>query len=834
MAFSEMGIEAVAKGIDSFEGSLDKMKRSIGEVGRAADNDTTYIGNFNAALGDLALVGFATACGIAVAGITAISGALTLAIKEASEAEKIWTKLGAALFATNDSMAQGTLMTVKMAQELAMQFRDLADGSDETIASIIDMAVRMGNITANELPTFIQRTLDLAAATGMDAVSAARLLAQAYEDPISALGRFRKLGIQFTDAEEKQIKTLMAVGKVAEANKIIMDRLGVATGGQAAAASATFSGQLETLKNHIGEVFEEIGNNLLPILTPLIGKFLEFIDRVGPPLINFFTNNIIPAVKTVVDWLTTLLSLDTSQLENMLPDWVVTLWEDLNTAWDGIVKAWNENLQPALDGLAKWWADNSEDIISAASGIAGELGKIASQAITEGMDLLAEAIKNITSWLTDHKQDIKDGLGAIEKFVVDHGDQIKDFFKVVAAISLAQLALDLVSVGVGLAGVAAPYIALGAVAIALATIYDVGEKAAKRNMTDEEWEKLAPSEKAVASIKASFEELGKAITVTADEGTLGGDLNKWGADQGANIGQGIVDGLVKKLWETDWGSAILTAIAAGGQAVSGEKDTAAFEPAFFASLSLSVLNGLITELEKTDWGKAILDSINKGFVTTAGGETVFDNTTFFSNLALNFATQFGTELSKIDWLGTITSFANLGAGIAGAIINAVVLDLINGATDYVELIGAALQYVWDQITNDFDDSAFQKIGAAIISGLIVGLNSKWADLKKKIDEIISSIPEWVKDMLGIASPSKVFEKIGKNMMLGLELGTDKGAENSTIQKTINSVVMPPVVSNSPMTRNQTVNNEKNILEGATINNNTGFDLGAFAETVRNA
>jgi hypothetical protein len=241
-------------------------------------------------------------------------------------------------------------------------------------------------------------------------------------------------------------------------------------------------------------------------------------------------------------------------------------------------------------------------------------------------------------------------------------------------------------------------------------------------------------------------------------------------------------------------------------------------------------------LGKTEWGKIVLDAINAGFVTPADGAERFDTSTFFFNLASGFATQFATELGKVDWLGTITAFANLGAGIAGAIINAVVTDFINGATDYVDLIGAGLQYIWDQLTNDFEDSAFQKIGAAIIAGLIVGINSKWQDLKNKITEIINSIPEWVKDLLDIRSPSKVFEKIGKNMMQGLEVGTDKasGGPMSAVQRVIGTVSAPPTVGQGITNRTQNVTNEKNILQNATINNNTGFDLDAFSETVRNA
>lgn len=786
MAFPAMGIEAVAKDIESFERGLNRMTNAIINVGKAADGDITYIGKFNAALGNIAVAGFTAAVGMAVTGVTALTGALVKSVDAASEAQQIWAQLESALLSAGTVDSLGQVWGMDMFKDLSMQFRDLAGGSDEMVASIIEMGIRMGTITADQMPKFIQTTLDLAAATGMDAVSAARLLAQAQDDPISALGRFNKLGIKVDKETEKRIKLLVAQGKVEEANALLMDRVGLAVQGRAVAMSETFAGRLSILKERIGDVFEAIGDKLLPILTPLIDKFMEFIDRVAPPLIDFFANKIVPAVKTLVDWLTTLLSLDASQLQNMLPEWVVTLWNDLNTAWDNIVKAWNENLQPALDGLGKWWSENSEDIISAASGIAGELGKIASQAITDGMNLLAEAIGKITSWLTDHKQDIKDGLGAIEKFVVDHGDQIKDFFKVVGAIVLTQLVLDLVGMGAALAIVAAPYIALGLVAAALATIYDVGEKAAKREMTDEDWEKLAPSEQAVASIKAAFDEIGKAISGTADEGTLGYDLNQTGLTWGDQIAKGIKEGILAPMRESTYGTAILNAFGEG------------------------------------------IGALDSGLIIGAW--------TFWSSLALNMSIAMCDEFSKVDWWATFTNWNDIAVSFVTSLISAIATNIINSATTNADTIRASLIYLWDQLGNDLSWIAgpFIKIGEALVQGIIDGLNNKLTSLKNKVTEIINSIPDWVKDLLDIGSPSKVFEKIGENMMMGLEEGTGATGPTQGIKKNIGSVTMPPVINQSSVSRNQTSISEKNILQGASITNNTGFDLDAFSEAVRNA
>ena len=170
--------------------------------------------------------------------------------------------------------------TLDELNKLAQQFTGLAGGSDDVILAIEEMALRMGTVSKDEMPAFIQTTLDLAAATGQDATSAARLLAQAQEDPISALGRFRRMGILFNQTQEDQIKALVKAGDTAGATALVMDRLAEATGGAAQAQANTLAGQWEILKGTIGEAAESIGMAFLPVLH-------ELTDKILPVLIPF-------------------------------------------------------------------------------------------------------------------------------------------------------------------------------------------------------------------------------------------------------------------------------------------------------------------------------------------------------------------------------------------------------------------------------------------------------------------------------------------------------------------------------------------------------------------
>jgi intein/homing endonuclease/phage-related protein len=67
-------------------------------------------------------------------------------------------------------------------------------------------------------------------------------------------------------------------------------------------------------------------------------------------------------------------------------------------------------------------------------------------------------------------------------------------------------------------------------------------------------------------------------------------------------------------------------------------------------------------------------------------------------------------------------------------------------------------------------------GRDIINGLIGGIEEKKEAVKTKITDIIGSIPDAVKKLLGIASPSRVFAAIGSFIMDGLAIGIVEGAD----------------------------------------------------------
>ena len=273
---------------------------------------------------------------VAAAGVAALGAGLAVSLKEAMDAQQVQASLAAVLKSTGGAAG----LTQAAANALAMQFRDLAGGSDDAILAIEEIGLRAGSISAEEMPAFIQATLDLGAVM-KDTSGAATILARAQEDPIAALGRLQRAGIIFTDSQKDQIKAMVEAGDMAGATAVLMGRVGEATAGLAAAGAATFSGQLEIMKGHLLEAAETVGTALLPILTHL------FEDVVKPalPLIEAFA-------KTIADLFTQMAAGDLTPLTNLIPPEIAEKLGSLGMALQGLADAFIASL-PQIKGAGE-------------------------------------------------------------------------------------------------------------------------------------------------------------------------------------------------------------------------------------------------------------------------------------------------------------------------------------------------------------------------------------------------------------------------------------------------------------------------------------------------
>lgn len=64
-------------------------------------------------------------------------------------------------------------------------------------------------------------------------------------------------------------------------------------------------------------------------------------------------------------------------------------------------------------------------------------------------------------------------------------------------------------------------------------------------------------------------------------------------------------------------------------------------------------------------------------------------------------------------------------------------------------------------------SSVAGIGKAIIDGIRKGITEQWQRLKSDVSHLFTGLVDWIKKLLGIHSPSRVFADIGQNMAAGV-------------------------------------------------------------------
>ncbi len=203
--------------------------------------------------------------GVSVAGFTKFLGD---AVGMAREAEKIQADLNATLESTKGVAG----LTAEEINNMATALSQVTRFEDDSIVKGQAMLLTFTNIGKDVFPMATEAMLNMAEKFGsMD--SAAVQLGKALNDPISGVTALRRVGVQLTDEQEKQIKRFMEVGDVASAQKVILGELETEFGGLAREIGETSEGKLAILQNNLANTQEAIGAGLLPVIGQLTDRF---------------------------------------------------------------------------------------------------------------------------------------------------------------------------------------------------------------------------------------------------------------------------------------------------------------------------------------------------------------------------------------------------------------------------------------------------------------------------------------------------------------------------------------------------------------------------------
>ncbi|MGV7012097.1 hypothetical protein ACWA2A_10595 [Bacillus velezensis] len=165
--------------------------------------------------------------------------------------------------------------------------------------------------------------------------------------------------------------------------------------------------------------------------------------------------------------------------------------------------------------------------------------------------------------------------------------------------------------------------------------------------------------------------------------------------------------------------------------------------------------------------KTAVTAVWKGMVSV--GKTTWNGLkTFFTNLLNGLKKVFSTV-----WNGIKTAVTAIWKGLtstAKTTFNA----MKSAISNIMNNVKSKIKSIWNGVMSFFKGINLKSIGRNIIQGLINGISGMAGALASKVKSMANAIPNGMKKLLGIHSPSRVMrDKVGYHVGTGMAAGIDK-------------------------------------------------------------
>lgn len=260
MADEKVIVEATTE--DDASGPLKKLANTVEDLGE----------RMQASLKEAEGASKAFAAGIVAAGAI-VSAVAVVSINAARDQIAVDKQLEAVLKSTSNAVG----LTADEIRDMASALSEVTNYGDDAIQQGQNMLLTFTKIGKDVFPLATQTMLDMSAAMGTDLKNTAIQLGKALNDPIAGVSALRKVGVALTEEQEAMIKSFMAVGDIASAQKVVLNELAVEFGGVAQAVADP----LTMIQNRLGDVAEAIGFVLMPYVLQLTDAFFRWFSAMG-------------------------------------------------------------------------------------------------------------------------------------------------------------------------------------------------------------------------------------------------------------------------------------------------------------------------------------------------------------------------------------------------------------------------------------------------------------------------------------------------------------------------------------------------------------------------
>ena len=177
-------------------------------------------------------------------------------------------------------MAAG--ITFKEIKALASELQKNGVIGDEVNLKMASLMLTYDKIGKTVFPRAVKAMNDMAIAQSMGIPTSEELrttttmLAKALQEPTKGINALRRVGFSLSAQQRQQVKEFMAVGKVAEAQNIILGAAERQYGGLASSIKDSTLGAVEQLSMAWGDAGENIGAVLSEAILPLVDRLKTF------------------------------------------------------------------------------------------------------------------------------------------------------------------------------------------------------------------------------------------------------------------------------------------------------------------------------------------------------------------------------------------------------------------------------------------------------------------------------------------------------------------------------------------------------------------------------
>lgn len=235
------------------------------------------------------------------------------------------------------------------------------------------------------------------------------------------------------------------------------------------------------------------------------------------------------------------------------------------------------------------------------------------------------------------------------------------------------------------------------------------------------------------------------------------------------------------------------------------------------------------------WLTGAIDSVITFFINLTTGAWAFISG-FFNSLVTGIQTDINNFLTMAaGWLELLKQAVYVP-------LSDIYTGLVSRFSSWISLARAKLADLKNTISTSFNAilttitsliTRFYNIGKNIVEGIKNGFERAWNGFLDLVTKLFNRLPEWVRKLLGMASPSKVFMKIGENIASGLTLGMTKSIPEvkSTTTQVVKATVQPAPTSRQIAERAVQRQNQYNnsVTFNAKVDN--GIDLAVLRQII---